>query len=121
MHWFLVCLKKYAVFSGRARRAEYWYFALFYLIMSSTYLLADLVHSSFVFVSTIIYLGLTVPAIAVGTRRLHDTDRSGWWQLLALIPFLGFIVLVIWFIQPGTPEPNRFGDNPKADDQKGDD
>ena len=118
MHWFIICLKKYAVFSGRARRSEYWYFFLFFVVISGlSYILGEVVHDSFVFIGNIVQLVLFIPSIAVGVRRLHDTDRSGWWQLLNLIPLIGNIVFIVWMIQPGMSEPNRFGDDPKEDHQ----
>lgn len=102
----------YANFSGRARRSEYWYFVLFNIIISVVAALVDQLLMSvlgFGFIGIIISLGLLIPGIAVGVRRLHDTDRSGWWLLLGLVPLIGFIVLIIWFATEGTKGDNRFG------------
>ncbi len=87
-------LKKYAMFDGRAKRAEFWMYVLVSLIIG--YVINLLSHS----LSSLYSLAVFVPSIAVGARRLHDTDRSGWWQLIGLIPVLGTIVLIIFFAQP---------------------
>ena len=112
MNWYLTVLKKYAVFAGRARRMEYWMFFLFNLIISIVLTCID------VFVGTavlgMIYsLAVLIPSLAVAVRRLHDTDRSGWWILIGLVPVIGFIVLLVFMVMDGTPGSNRFGDNPK--------
>ena len=106
------CLSKYAQFSGRASRAEYWWFMLF-LVLASV-LLNQLVMSFFgaevaSVVSGLFTLAMFLPTIAVAARRLHDMNHSGWWQLLALTG-IGSLVLVIWYMFPGTPDANRFGD-----------
>ena len=107
-------LSHYADFSGRARRSEYWWFALFNLLVS---LAAQLVDNSFntaPLFELLVTLGLLVPALAVGVRRLHDTGRSGWWLLIGLIPLIGAIVLIIWFVSDSKPD-NTYGPNPKAE------
>ena len=88
------CVAKYAEFNGRATRAEYWWFVLAVLIGSAA---ASVISPELWAVFSIAAL---LPMIAVGTRRLHDTQRSGWWQLLALVPF-GVIVLAILLALPG--------------------
>lgn len=109
------CLRRFATFSGRASRAEYWWFSLFVSLVS---LAASLVGSalgagessgSF---AVIAYLVLLLPSLAAGVRRLHDIDRSGWWLLIGLVPVVGPIALVYFFLQRGTKRPNRFGPNP---------
>jgi uncharacterized membrane protein YhaH (DUF805 family) len=101
-----VCFQKYADFSGRARRSEYWWFYLFSLI----------VFLVLYWVSTTLYvlaaLGLVIPLLAVGVRRLHDTDRSGWYLLITLIPLIGGIILIVFLATPGAPESNQFGEAP---------
>lgn len=102
----------YANFSGRARRSEYWYFVLFNIIISIVAAVVDQLLMSIIgfgFVGIIVSLGLLIPGIAVGARRLHDTDRSGWWLLIGLIPLIGAIVLIIWMATEGTKGDNRFG------------
>jgi uncharacterized membrane protein YhaH (DUF805 family) len=112
---------QYAGFAGRARRSEYWWFALFLALVSIvTSVLDNVLGTDFEgsatsggVISLIANLALLLPSLAVGVRRLHDTDRSGWWLLIALIPLVGFIVLLVFFVQDGTPAPNRFGPSPK--------
>lgn len=106
-------LSKYATFSGRARRAEYWWFTLFALIV---YVLAALVDSaSGSQVATIVAIvALILPSIAVAVRRLHDTGRSGWWYLISLVPLAGGIVLLVFTLQDSEPGANQYGPSPKA-------
>ena len=106
---------KYATFEGRARRSEYWWFVLFNFIVS--FVLAMLFggggngFGGDIF-SMIWTLATLLPSLAVGARRLHDTNRSGWWLLIALIPLIGMIVLIVFCASRGTPGPNRFGQDP---------
>ena len=96
-----ICFKKYASFDGRASRSEYWWFVLFtFLVSMGTGIISETLSGLF-------SLAVLLPSLAVGARRLHDTDRSGWFLLLWFIPVLGWIVLVIWAIQEGK-EPNRY-------------
>ena len=106
MNEYLYVLKNYALFQGRARRKEHWMFFLFSLIVTLVLgLVGGLVHASII--STIYSLAVLVPSIAVGVRRMHDTDHSGWWLLLP-------IVNLVFACTDGTPGPNRFGENPKG-------
>ncbi|MCP4080406.1 MAG: DUF805 domain-containing protein [Planctomycetaceae bacterium] len=120
MNWYLEVLKKYAVFSGRARRKEYWYYALFNLIITMVLVVVDLMTGLFSFdagiglFSGVYGLAVLIPSIAVGFRRLHDTNHSGWWLLIALIPLIGVIVLLVFKVQDSDQGDNRFGPNPKA-------
>lgn len=110
------CLQKYVTFSGRATRAEFWWFWLFVTLATTAGSLID----KFVFgvpggdgwVSGLAGLALFLPSISVAVRRLHDIGRSGWWWWLALIPFVGWIVLLVWHCQPSAPGANRFGPDP---------
>ena len=119
MSWYLQALKKYAVFSGRSRRMEYWYFVLFNIIVSIVLgtidaLLGTLGSGMGVGLLSGIYgLAILIPSLAVTVRRLHDTDRTGWWILIALVPLIGGIVLLVFALLEGTPGPNRYGLNPK--------
>jgi uncharacterized membrane protein YhaH (DUF805 family) len=106
------CLSKYATFSGRARRAEYWWFTLAVIIVEIVTSLIDRALGTSL-VTLLVALALFLPGLAVGVRRLHDTDRSGWWLLIALVPFVGAIVLLVFEVLDGTPGPNRFGPSPK--------
>jgi uncharacterized membrane protein YhaH (DUF805 family) len=103
------CLSKYATFEGRAVRSEYWYFALFIVIIEVVAYAID----AGVLGSPILYsiagLALILPSLAAGARRLHDTDRSGWWLLISLVPLVGTILLIVWFCTAGTAGANRFG------------
>jgi len=104
-------LSKYATFTGRAGRPEYWWWVLGVLLAA---LVASLLDWMIFGPDTAIFRGvlslaIIVPNIAVGVRRLHDTDRSGWWLALTLIPIIGFLVLIWFMTQPGTPGTNRFG------------
>lgn len=113
MNWYIEVLTKYAVFSGRARRKEYWMFFLFNTIIA--FVLGIVVGLSGAgdggeAITNIYSLGVLIPGIAVGVRRMHDTDHSGWWLLLP-------IVNLIFACTEGTPGPNRFGPSPKLDTQ----
>jgi uncharacterized membrane protein YhaH (DUF805 family) len=101
----------YATFTGRATRPEYWYWVLFGVLAAVVFWIIQVVISRFggQTLQWLFNLATIVPTIAVATRRLHDTDRSGWWQLLCFIPVIGWIVLLVWFCQPGTYGSNRFG------------
>jgi len=118
--WYLEVLKKYAVFSGRARRAEYWYFVLFNIIVAVVLSLIDTLLGTFNFMqgvgllSGLYALAVLIPTLAVTVRRLHDIDRTGWWIFINLIPLIGFIVLLVFAVTGGTPGSNRYGPNPKG-------
>ncbi len=112
MQWFLAVLKNYATFTGRARRQEYWMYVLFVFIISIALAIVDAVLGTAV-LGLIFTLAILVPSIAVCARRLHDTGRSGWWQLIQLIPLIGFIVLLIFLVQDSNPGENAYGANPK--------
>ena len=113
MNWYLDVLKKYAVFDGRARRMEFWMFTLFSFIIAVV--LSCIEYALGIFGLSALYsLAVLLPSIGVSIRRLHDTDRSGWWLLIALIPLVGFIVLLVFYFMEGTNGDNRFGADPKA-------
>ncbi|MEV6942237.1 DUF805 domain-containing protein [Streptomyces sp. NPDC051172] len=115
MSWFIEALKKYAVFSGRARRKEYWNFALFIGIIYVVLLvLAVASKSTAVFALIgVFYLGILLPSLAVSIRRLHDTGRSGWWILFGLVPLVGGITLLVFQCSDSQPGENKYGPNPK--------
>src|SRR3954468_7338693 len=120
MNWYVEVLKKYAVFSGRARRKEYWMFFLFNLIITFVLILIDSLmgtispQSGLGLLSGLYSLAVLIPSIAVTIRRLHDTGRSGWWILISLVPVLGGIVLLIFMVLDSEPGANQYGPNPKA-------
>jgi uncharacterized membrane protein YhaH (DUF805 family) len=116
MDWFVEALKKYAVFS---ERSEYWYFFLFYGLISIVLGIADGLAGSYNrqagmgVLSGIFSIGMLLPSLGVAVRRLHDVDRSGWWLLIALVPIVGAIVLLVFSVRDSQPGSNRFGANPK--------
>ena len=125
MNWYLEVLRKYAVFSGRARRTEYWTFTLVNIVVAT--LLAFVDNSSGMTVSTgvtaaygvgilssLYGLAVLIPHLAVSVRRLHDTGRSGWWWLIGLVPVIGAVVLIIFAAQDSQPGSNEYGANPKS-------
>ncbi|HEV7491223.1 MAG TPA: DUF805 domain-containing protein [Rhodanobacteraceae bacterium] len=119
MHWYLQVLKKYRQFEGRARRSEYWYFTLFHIFILLALMLVDVVFRKMIGLhfnpfSTLYGLAVMVPNIAVNVRRLHDTDRSGWWLLLALVPLVG-LVLIVFLVEDSMTSTNRYGQNPKLE------
>jgi uncharacterized membrane protein YhaH (DUF805 family) len=116
MNWYIEALKKYADFNGRASRAEYWMFTLISLIIYLFLYLIDkkiMPGSNVQVISSVYYLAVLLPSLAVNVRRLHDIGRSGWWSLIAVIPIIGPIVYLIWLIREGQPAANKWGPNPK--------
>jgi len=113
------CWKKYGDFDGRAQRSEFWWWILFVTLLQIaasivlTVLLIVFQNAGFlqwlgVLIFMIVVLAVILPSIAVSVRRLHDRDLSGWWYLLGFVPF-GSIVLLVWYVLPGTPGSNRYG------------
>lgn len=119
MNWYLEVLKKYAEFNGRASRQEYWFFMLFNILISAFFATIDFFGGTFNveagvgLLSGLYSLAVLIPGISVTVRRLHDTDRSGWWLLIPLIPIIGGIVLFIFMVQDSTSGDNQYGSNPK--------
>jgi len=120
MNWYLGVLKKYTVFSGRAQRAEYWYFILFNMLVGIALSIVDQATGTFDpetgagLLGGLYSLGVLLPGIAVAVRRLHDTGRSGWWMFILLIPIIGWIALFIFMVQDSDTGGNEYGDNPKG-------
>ena len=121
MNYFIDCLtKKYACFSGRARRQEYWLFVLFNIIAAFVvgfiggFLASVTGVDAFAFLGAIYNLAVLIPSFAVFCRRMHDTGRSGWWWLIGLIPFVGWIVLLVFCCLDSQPGDNQYGPNPKG-------
>lgn len=119
MSWHIEVFRKYAVFGGRSRRKEYWFFFLFNIIVSFVLGFIDGLTGSFSpetglgILSAIYTLVVIIPAIAVAVRRLHDTNRSGWWLLISLVPIVGAIVLIVFLVQDSDAGENQYGQNPK--------
>ena len=121
MNYFIDCLtKKYACFSGRARRQEYWLFALFNFIAGiiigviAGVLVSVTNVTAFAYLGSIYNLAVLIPGLAVLFRRLHDIGKSGWWWLLAFIPIIGWIVLIVFCCLDSQPGDNQYGPNPKG-------
>jgi uncharacterized membrane protein YhaH (DUF805 family) len=116
MNWYLEVLGKYAVFTGRARRREYWMFFLVNTAITLTLCLLGLSVGGTAGMALYVVYGFAVlpPSLGVFVRRMHDTGRSGWWFFAGLIPFLGGLVLLVFLCQDGEPGENAYGENPKA-------
>lgn len=112
-----ICLQeKYCNFEGRARRSEYWWFYLFYVIVLT---IASYIGTAFGglqgarIAQSIVCLPLILPSLGAGARRLHDIGKSGWWLLIGLIPIVGAIILIVWGCQDSDPQENEYGPSPK--------
>lgn len=107
--WFMKCLKNYANFNGRARPKEFWFFYLGLVICNILSMIIDAILETEIVFYAITTLAFTIPFLAVSTRRLHDTNRSGWWYLLSLT-IIGIIPLIIWWAQSGNSNNNQYGE-----------
>ena len=120
MHWYLDVLKKYAVFEGRARRSEYWFFTLFNFLIMLALIFLDVFMASanpqtgIGVLSGLYSLGVLIPSISVLVRRLQYTKRSGWWFWIFLVPLIGGLVLFIFVLLDGTAGDNDYGPDPKG-------
>lgn len=123
-----VSKNKYADFNGRARRKEYWNYVLFlFLIFLAAYAImfvglameSALISGLGSLLAVIIALGTFIPSLAAAVRRLHDTNRSGWFYLIGLIPVVGGILLLVWFCTEGTHGDNDYGPDPKGSNEIG--
>ncbi|HZX07636.1 DUF805 domain-containing protein [Kribbella sp.] len=125
MQWYIDVLKKYLVFDGRARRKEYWMFVLFSAIASIILSIIDRVlgttynNGTSGILQTIYGLAVLLPTIGVAIRRMHDTNRSGWWILINLIPCIGWIWFIVLAAQEGTAGQNQYGQDPKGAERFG--
>ena len=120
LDWATLPLKRYADFSGRSRRKEYWFFALGVFIVAillsiieSAVGLSGMIAGAYGPLTALFFLAIIVPGIAVQVRRFHDQDKSGWWVLIGLIPIIGGIIVLVFMLLEGTRGPNRFGPDPK--------
>ena len=117
MEWMLMPLRRYADFNGRSRRKEYWMFFLAYvLILAVTGILYEISHVVGGLIAAVVVLGLFIPSLAVQVRRFHDQDKSGWFVLLSIIPYIGGLIVLVFMAIDGTRGPNRFGEDPKGID-----
>jgi len=119
MNWYLTVLKKYAVFSGRARRKEYWMFVLFNMIFAVVAALLDnllgtaIENVGYGLFYFLYMLAVLIPSLAVVIRRLHDIGKSGWWIFITFIPLIGSIWLLVLLVTDSQPGVNQYGPNPK--------
>lgn len=104
-----VVLKNYVNFEGRASRPEYWWFTLAYAIVN---IILSIIPKVGTALSGILALAVLIPSIGVGVRRLHDINKSGWWLLISLIPVVGAIILIVWFVKPSDNGENQYGERP---------
>ena len=115
MNWYIKAWKNYAVFEGRAGRQEYWYFVLFHaLIYILLSIIAGILGKLGAGLLSLYSVAVFLPGLAATIRRLHDTNRSGWWFLLMLIPFVGSIVLLVFLAQGSHAVENEYGPRPQA-------
>lgn len=113
MNYYLDVIKRYADFAGRARRQEYWMFVLWNIPIVIVLMVIDFALGSYPVITWIYTLAVFLPSLGVSVRRLHDTGKSGWWYLVSLIPFVGWIWMLILMATEGHPGANEYGPNPK--------
>lgn len=126
MQWYIRAFRRYATFSGRAYRQEYWLFILWSMVVSLLCSIIDRAAGLLIVEETyyeigvlqlLYFLVVLVPTLAVTARRLQDTGRSGWWQLVGwLVPIVGLILMIVWLATPGITGPNRYGPDPRIND-----
>ncbi|MET9687092.1 DUF805 domain-containing protein [Streptomyces sp. NPDC006514] len=114
MNHYTDVLKKYAVFSGRARRQEYWMFFLFNLAAAIILLILDGVLGTSPLLYSLYLLAVLLPVLGLTIRRLHDTGKSGWWIFIVLVPVVGFIWFIVLLATAGQTQQNQYGPDPKA-------
>lgn len=113
-----ICFNKYVDFNGRARRSEFWWWVLFTVLLGIVASIIDAIlgtrsSSGTGLIESLVNLAVLLPSLAVGARRLHDTGRSGWWQLLWILIVIGWIILIVWFCQDSKSD-NSYGPSPKG-------
>ena len=124
MKWVMAGLKKYAVFTGRARRKEFWMFYLFIFVGVIVAIILDNVLGTTIesmrykgmgygLFTILVYLAILIPTLAVVVRRLHDIGKSGWWICIGFIPLIGSIWLIVLLATDSQPGENQYGPNPK--------
>ena len=114
MNWYLDVIKnKYFMFDGRARRTEYWMFTLINIVVSVVLAIVDSLYGMPV-LQGLYVLAILLPALGLTVRRLHDTGRGGWWILIALVPFVGGLILLVFMVLDSQPGDNAYGANPKG-------
>lgn len=117
MEHYVGVLKKYAVFEGRSTRSEFWYFVLFnFLIAVAIGIVEGVIFRGSMVLGILYSLAVFIPGLAVTVRRLHDIGKSGWWILIWLIPLIGWIVLLVFYVTDSEPGVNAYGPNPKENE-----
>ncbi|MGD1065460.1 MAG: DUF805 domain-containing protein [Vulcanimicrobiaceae bacterium] len=116
VNWYLTVLRKYTVFQGRSGRAEFWWFTLMNVIVAFVLLMAfgAISRNLGSAIVTIYELLILLPTLGLAIRRLHDINKSGWWIFISFVPFVGGLILLIFYILPGTPGENQFGPSPSV-------
>ncbi|MEU0096837.1 DUF805 domain-containing protein [Kribbella sp. NPDC006257] len=114
MQWYTDVLKRYVDFSGRARRQEFWMFQLFNVVIVAVLYVIDIVINTNGVLAGLYVLGTLLPHLGVTWRRLHDTNHSGWWYLIGLVPCVGAIILIVFYATEGVVGDNQYGPDPKA-------
>ncbi len=124
MNWYLEVFRKYAVFSGRARRKEYWFFVLFNILATIALAIIDGITGTYNptagmgLLGVIYAIAVVIPSFSVLFRRLHDTGRSGWWLLILLVPLIGVLVLLYFLVLDSQEGENDYGPSPKQTDSE---
>lgn len=122
LNWYLIAIKKYFTISGRSHRTEYWYFFFFNIVFALVLGFIDIktgnydLESGYALLSSVYCLVMFIPGVTIGVRRLHDTGRTGWWLLIALIPFVGCLILLYFSVSKGDVGTNKYGVDPKEFD-----
>lgn len=112
MSWYIQAIKNYCNFSGRARRTEYWMFALISAVIGFVLGIIDGI-IGIKLLTSLYCLFILIPELSLSFRRLHDIDKSAWWLLIAFVPIVGAIILFVFSVKPGTVGTNRYGDDPR--------
>jgi uncharacterized membrane protein YhaH (DUF805 family) len=112
--WYPVVIRRYVDFDGRASRPEFWWYQLCNVIIVAVLTVIGHAVNDRNAIADLYNLAVLLPSLAVGIRRLHDINRSGWWLLLNLLPIIGWIIIIIWAASAGTPGPNRYGVGPRG-------
>lgn len=125
MNWYFAALNKYADFSGRARRREYWIFSIVNVVLIIAAVIIDnvigtiILDGPFGFLSAAIFIATIIPGLAVTVRRLHDSGKSGWYYFVSFIPYVGGILMLVMMLLDSEPNQNQYGLDPKADERGG--
>lgn len=114
MIYFIGAIKECINFTGRTRRKAFWFYVLFYFVIGITLAISDIILDTTI-LSISYGILMLIPTLSICTRRLHDTTRKGWWQLIVLIPYIGLIVLIIFLLQD-SHDANDYGQSPKSEE-----